>query len=600
MNIIGINAYHGDVSAVLVRDGQLIAAVEEERFRRVKHWAGFPRDAIGACLAMGQIEAGDIDAFAVSRDVRANLSRKLLFAVRNRPAFGLLRDRVRNSRRVQDISLVLSETLGLDHSRVQHRLHYVEHHAAHLASSFYVSPFDKAAVCAIDGFGDFVSTSFGVGHASHLDLRCRVFFPHSLGLLYLAITQYLGFMKYGDEYKVMGLAPYGQPGQADKLRQLVRLKPSGLFELDLSYFTHWSQGAPMTWDDGEPTLGPVYSHKLEQLLGCARKKDEAVTSYHENIVASLQVVYEEAAFHILNEVHRRTQLDRLCLAGGCGMNSVANGKVRERTPFREVFIQPAAGDNGTALGAAYYIWHQVMGQPRSFIMRNGYWGPAFDDTVVHQALAQRQSDLELSGCTISCLASEDELCSWAADRIASGEVVGWFQGRMEWGARALGNRSILADPRRHDMREIINTKIKFRERFRPFAPSIAEESLHDYFVDAVPDPYMIQVYPVRPEKRSVIPAVTHVDGSGRLQTVSRDTNPLYWKLIKAFEARTGVPVLLNTSFNENEPIVHQPAEALDCFLRTRMDALVLGPYAVAKGSTKRDLVGSAAVQETAC
>jgi len=282
------------------------------------------------------------------------------------------------------------------------------------------------------------------------------------------------------------------------------------------------------------------------------------------------------------------------------MNSVANGKVRERTPFREVFIQPAAGDNGTALGAAYYIWHQVMGQPRSFIMRNGYWGPAFDDTVVHQALAQRQSDLELSGCTISCLASEDELCSWAADRIASGEVVGWFQGRMEWGARALGNRSILADPRRHDMREIINTKIKFRERFRPFAPSIAEESLHDYFVDAVPDPYMIQVYPVRPEKRSVIPAVTHVDGSGRLQTVSRDTNPLYWKLIKAFEARTGVPVLLNTSFNENEPIVHQPAEALDCFLRTRMDALVLGPYAVAKGSTKRDLVGSAAVQETAC
>jgi len=600
VNILGINAYHGDVSAVLVRDGEVIAAVEEERFRRVKHWAGFPRDAIAACLRMGQVDAAEIDAFAVSRDVHANVLRKVLFALWSRPAFGLVRDRVQNSRRVRDISVALAESLGLDHYLVRRRLHYVEHHPAHLASSFFVSPFEEAAVCAIDGFGDFVSTSFAVGRGSRMDLRGKVFFPHSLGLLYLAVTQFLGFMKYGDEYKVMGLAPYGEPRQVDKLSRLVRLKSDGFFELDLSYFVHWSQGAPMTWDDGEPTLGAVCSPKLEQLLGPARKSDEPVTSYHEDIAASLQRVYEDAAFHVLNQVHKRTRLDCLCLAGGCAMNSVANGKIREKTPFREVFIQPAAGDNGTALGAAFYVWHQVLRQPRSFTMSNGYWGPAFDDTVVHQALAQRQSDLELSGCTISCLASENELCSWAADRIANGEVVGWFQGRMEWGARALGNRSILADPRRHDMREIINTKIKFRERFRPFAPSIAEESLHDYFVDAVPDPYMIQVYPVRPEKRSVIPAVTHVDGSGRLQTVSRDTNPLYWKLIKAFEARTGVPVLLNTSFNENEPIVHEPAEALDCFLRTRMDALVLGPYVVAKGSTERDLVGSATGQEAAC
>ena len=600
MNILGINAYHGDVSAVLVRDGEVIAAVEEERFRRVKHWAGFPRDAIAACLRMGQVDAAEIDAFAVSRDVHANVLRKVLFALWSRPAFGLVRDRVQNSRRVRDISVALAESLGLDHYLVRRRLHYVEHHPAHLASSFFVSPFEEAAVCAIDGFGDFVSTSFAVGRGSRMDLRGKVFFPHSLGLLYLAVTQFLGFMKYGDEYKVMGLAPYGEPRQVDKLSRLVRLKSDGFFELDLSYFVHWSQGAPMTWDDGEPTLGAVCSPKLEQLLGPARKSDEPVTSYHEDIAASLQRVYEDAAFHVLNQVHKRTRLDCLCLAGGCAMNSVANGKIREKTPFRKIFIQPAAGDNGTALGAAFYVWHQVLRQPRSFTMSNGYWGPAFDDTVVHQALAQRQSDLELSGCTISCLASENELCSWAADRIANGEVVGWFQGRMEWGARALGNRSILADPRRHDMREIINTKIKFRERFRPFAPSIAEESLHDYFVDAVPDPYMIQVYPVRPEKRSVIPAVTHVDGSGRLQTVSRDTNPLYWKLIKAFEARTGVPVLLNTSFNENEPIVHEPAEALDCFLRTRMDALVLGPYVVAKGSTERDLVGSATGQEAAC
>lgn len=594
MNILGINAYHGDVSAVLIRDGELIAAVEEERFRRVKHWAGFPRDAIRSCLAIGGIEAGDIDAIAVSRDVRANLSRKLLFALRNRPAFGMLRDRVHNFRRVRDISLALAQSLGVEQAMVRRRLHYVEHHPAHLASCFFVSPFDEAAVCAIDGFGDFVSTSFALGHGARLDLRHKVFFPHSLGLLYLAITQYLGFMKYGDEYKVMGLAPYGEPRHVDKLRQLLHVEPGGFFQLDLSYFVHWSQGAPMTWDDGEPTLGPVYSAKLEQLLGPARKKNDPVTSYHEDIAASLQELYEEASFHILNEVHKRTGLDRLCLAGGCGMNSVANGKIRQRTPFRELFIQPAAGDNGTALGAAYYVWHQVMGQPRSFVMRNGYWGPDFDPAAISQALGRRQSDLDAAGCSVSRLASEEELCHWTAERIASGEVVGWFQGRMEWGARALGNRSILADPRRPDMREIINTKIKFRERFRPFAPSVAEEALQDYFVDAVPDPYMIQVYPVRPEKRSVIPAVTHVDGSGRLQTVSRGTDPLYWKLIKAFEARTGVPVLLNTSFNENEPIVHQPAEALDCFLRTRMDALVLGPYAVAKGSGERDLVGSVA------
>jgi carbamoyltransferase len=594
MNILGINAYHGDVSAVLVRDGELVAAVEEERLRRVKHWAGFPLEAIRACLRMGQMEASEIDAFAVSRDVRANLGRKLLFAARNKPAFGLLRDRVRNSRRLRDVSIALAENFGLSNSQVRRRLHYVEHHPAHLASSFFVSPFEEAAVCAIDGFGDFVSTSFAVGRGARLDVRHKVFFPHSLGLLYLAITQYLGFMKYGDEYKVMGLAPYGEPRQAEKLRQLIRLERGGFFTLDLSYFVHWSEGAPMTWDDGEPTLGRVYSTKLEQLLGPARRGEEPVTAHHKDIAASLQAVYEEAAFHVLNEVHRRTRLGRLCLAGGCGMNSVANGKIRERTPFREVFIQPAAGDNGTALGAAYYVWHQRMGQPRSFVMGNGYWGPDFEDAAVWQAMARRHADLDEAGCTIARLSGEEEVCSWAADRIANGEVVGWFQGRMEWGARALGNRSILADPRRPDMREIINSKIKFRERFRPFAPSIAEEALHDYFVNAVPDPYMIQVYPVRPEKRAVIPAVTHVDGSGRLQTVSRETNPLYLKLIKAFEARTGVPVLLNTSFNENEPIVHQPAEALDCFLRTRMDALVLGPYAIAKGSAEGELAGSAA------
>jgi carbamoyltransferase len=301
-------------------------------------------------------------------------------------------------------------------------------------------------------------------------------------------------------------------------------------------------------------------------------------------------VFEEAVFHVLNALHERTRLTRLCLAGGCAMNSVMNGKIRERTPFKEVYIQPAAADNGTALGAALYVQHHVLGHSRRVIMEHAYWGPEFDEAAMRAALAARRLELDAQGCAVSRLRDEDELCAWTAERIAEGKIVGWFQGRMEWGSRALGNRSIVADPRRPDMREIINTKIKFREKFRPFAPSILEEALDTYFVGAVPDPFMVQVYPVRPEKRRVIPAVTHVDGSGRLQTVSRRTNPLYWRLIRAFEKQTGVPVLLNTSFNENEPIVHKPGEGLDCFLRTGMDVLVLGSFAVEKSATAPDLV----------
>lgn len=585
MIVLGINAYHGDVSAALIRNGELLAAVEEERFRRVKHWAGFPRDSILACVAMAGINPSEIDYFAVSRNPKANLLRKALFALRKGPKLSLVKDRVKNSVRLQELPARIADTLGLERSRVQRRMHWVEHHPAHLGSSYFVSPFDEAAVCAIDGFGDFVSTSLAVGRGSRLELIEKVYFPHSLGLLYLAITQYLGFMKYGDEFKVMGLAPYGRPEYVEPLRRLVRLFPRGLFELDLSYFRHHNDAVPMTWDDGEPVLGTVYSPKLEQLLGPARKHGEPLEPRHEAIAASLQVVHEEAVFHVLNRLYQRTRLENLCLAGGCSMNSVANGKVRERTPFRNVYIQPAAGDNGTSLGAAYYVWNQVLGNPRAFEMEHGYWGPSFKDAAIQQALAARQPDLQAQHCCAQMVASEDELCRWTAERISEGHVVGWYQGRMEWGARALGNRSIVADPRRADMREIINTKIKFREKFRPFAPSILEEALNEYFVDGCPDPFMVQVYPVRPEKRTVIPAVTHVDGSGRLQTVSERSNPRYHKLIKAFERITGVPVILNTSFNENEPIVLTPAEALDCFLRTRMDHIVLGNCTVSKQAT---------------
>jgi carbamoyltransferase len=532
---------------------------------------------------MGGIQPTDVHHVAVSRNPKAHLLRKGLFALRNRPEARLITDRAANYRRVGTIPETVIEVLGLSDSDFHPEMHWVEHHPAHLASTFFVSPFEEAAVCAIDGFGDFVSTSKAVGRGHQIEVLDRTFFPHSLGVLYLAITQYLGFMGFGDEFKVMGLAPYGKPEFVEPLRRLVRLRPGGRFELDLSYFQHWSGRGGMTWDDGEPKLDPVFSARLERELGPARQRDEPVTARHEAIAASLQVVYEDAAFHVLNGLYDQTKQKALCLAGGCAMNSVANGKIRTRTPFEQVYVQPASGDNGTALGAAFWVWHQILGHPRSFVMNHGYWGSEFGPTEIEAALEARTADLDVAECVIRRVDQEQCLYDWTAARIADGLVIGWFQGRMEWGARALGNRSILADPRRADMREIINTKIKFREKFRPFAPSVLEESFDTYFEDAVVDPFMVQVYPVRPGQRSVIPAVTHVDGSGRIQTVSRAANPRYWGLIKAFEKLTGVPILLNTSFNENEPIVHLPAQALDCFLRTRMDVLVLGAHVVTKG-----------------
>jgi len=577
MNVLGLNAYHGDVSAALVADGRLIAAVEEERFRRIKHCAGFPHQAAAECLRIAGIGATDVDLFAVSRDPRANWWRKAAFLARHRPR-GIVADRAKNLLRLRSLPETIAGSLGLDPACVKKKVRFIEHHPAHLASAAFVSPFDEAAVCAIDGFGDFVSTSCGRVCGTKLTVDRRVFFPHSLGMLYLAITQYLGFPKYGDEFKVMGLAPYGEPRFVDRLNTLLHLGSDGGFELDLSYFSHWSTGVQMTWDDGEPLIGQVFTPKLEELLGARRRADDPVLPVHEAIAASLQAIFETAVLHVLGAAQTSTGATNLCLAGGCAMNSVANGKIRERTRFRHVFIQPASGDNGTSLGAAFAAWHQASSAPRDFIMEHSLWGPAFDEAAIAMAIDGQRHTIGACGCVHCTWNDEDALDAWTASQLAAGRVVGWFQGRLEWGARALGNRSILADPRRTDMRDIINTRIKFREKFRPFAPSILEERLHDYFVGATADPFMLQVYPVRPDKRHVVPAVTHVDGSGRLQTVSERSNPRYWRLIKAFERVTGVPIVLNTSFNENEPIVHTPEQAIDCFMRTHMDVLVIGGH----------------------
>lgn len=583
-HVLGINAYHGDVSAALVRDGILIAAVEEERFRRIKHCAGFPTLAIQSVLSQAGIRGTDVDHVAVSRDPRAHLLRKAWYTLVRRPNIALVRDRLRNRRRVGDLRGPLATALAVRDDALP-PVHHVEHHPAHLASAFFVSPFRDAACCAIDGFGDFVSTSFALGSDTHIDVLDHVFFPHSLGILYTAVTQHLGFPAFGDEFKVMGLAPYGRPAMVEEVRRLVRLMPGGKFELDLRYFRHWSDGVAMEWEDGAPTLGPVYAAALDELFGPARQPGDPLTARHEDIARSLQAVYEECAMHVLQGLWERTHNPRLCLAGGCAMNSVANGKIRSETPFREVYIQPAAGDNGTALGAAYHVWHDVLHGSRGFVMEHGYWGPAHSADDIASAVTAHVDDTD--GLVVERLTSVDQAAALAARLIADGLIVGWYQGRMEWGARALGNRSIVADPRRADIRDVINVKIKFREKFRPFAPSVAVEALDDYFEGAVPDPFMIQVYPVRAEKRAVIPAVTHVDGSGRLQTVSATTNPAYYRLIREFEALTGVPIVLNTSFNENEPIVDTPAQALACFLRTGMDAIVLGRVVIRRPSATR-------------
>jgi carbamoyltransferase len=583
MIVLGVNAFHGDASACLVIDGRLVAAAEEERFVRVKHWAGFPTEAIRFCLRSADLPADRVDAIAINRNPRANLLRKLLFALASRPRLSAVADRVRNAGKVRDLRSAFESSVDLGSGLLAARVRHIEHHQAHLASTFLVSPFEKAAVVSVDGFGDFVSTMIARGEGHRITAFDRVTFPHSLGLLYLALTQYLGFPEYGDEYKVMGLAAYGEPEFADALRRLVRIRPRGRFELDLGYFRHHAHGVTMTWDGGAPILGPVFSDELVRLLGPARAAGEPVTARHQNIAASLQAIYEDIFFHVLNAAYDRARDKAVCLAGGCALNSVANGQIVARTPFEQVYIPPAPADAGGAIGAALSVWHTTSQRARSFVMDRHDWGPEFSDSEVAIELHKRQETLAALDCRIDRIATEDQLCRRAAREIADGRVVGWFQGRMEWGARALGNRSILADPRRAEVRDVLNTRVKRRELFRPFAPSILEEAAARYFERSEPSPFMTMTYRVRPERRSTIPAPIHVDGSGRLQTVSRRTQPLYWRLITEFEKLTGVPVLLNTSFNENEPIVCTPGEALDCFARTRMDVLVIGSFVMSRG-----------------
>src|SRR6202050_296818 len=527
MIILGINAYHANASAAVVVDGRLVAAVEEERLNRVEYAAGLPWRAIQFCLDRAGAKLGEVDHIAVPRDPWARMGTKLRFAMRM-PRFAL--ERVRVMKRFAGIQEDIAEAFGVAPESIRARFHRIEHHTAHLASAYFVSPFEHAAVLSADGLGDFASAMWALGEGPRMQALGEIAFPHSLGMYSTALTQYLGFWKFGDEYKVMGLAAYGQPEFLEEFRRIVRADKPLSFRLGLEYFTHQSQGAEMTWRDATstPVLGRLFSPHLEKRLGPARKAEEPLIQRHYNLAASMQAALEEVLAAHWSALAKSTGQKVLCLAGGVAFNCVANGKIFDSSGFERVFVQPAAGDAGLSVGAAFAVNHQVLGRPREFTMDHAYWGPQYSPVEIRKAVDGVAAS---EGVEVAAL-DETALVNECAGHIAAGKIVGWFQGAAEWGPRALGNRSILADPRRPDMKEILTRRIKHREIFRPFAPSITEEAVGEFFEQTHPSPFMTFAYPVRAEKRSVVPAPTHVAGTARLQTVSRSANPLYWKLLR--------------------------------------------------------------------
>ncbi len=574
MIILGLNLFHADSSAAIFVDGELVFAIAEERLNRQKHFGGFPILSIQACLDAAGVRLEDLDHVAVGRNPKANRTRKAAYALRN-PAKLLNLARIRSrSREVHDLKQLISYNMEVDSGRLRFQEHHVEHHVAHAASAFYPSGLEEAATFSFDGSGDFTSALYAHGRGTRLEPLSRVFLPSSLGHFYFAACAFIGYQKYGDEGKVMGLAPYGKDIYKEHFDRMVQVVGNG-FRLNPDYFRSiGSDGGLEISDDGTVTQHPTQSEKWVELFGDARAPYSEITDRDKDLAFGVQSRFEEITFHLLRELHELVPTDAIAIAGGCALNSVANGKIFEETPFKQTWIQPAAGDEGLAIGAALYAYHHVLGNPRKFVMRHAYWGPTYSDRECANAI-------DAAGLSYRKM-DRAELIDYAASRLADRAVVGWFQGAAEWGPRALGNRSILTHPGPPEMKDVLNARIKHREWFRPFAPSILEDRQGEYFERTEPSPFMLHVYDVRPERREELGAVTHVDGTGRIQTVSRDQNALYYDLIDAFRKRTGTPVLLNTSFNENEPIVCRPEEAIHCFVRTKMDVLCLGPFVVDK------------------
>jgi carbamoyltransferase len=567
MIILGINSYHADSSAAIFKDGVIIAATEEERFRRIKHWAGFPSEAIAFCLREAGITLDEVNYISIGRDPKAKIWNKAKYVLKGLTKKNtLIFDRLKNSEKVAKLEEEFAEHFGVDSKIIKEKIINVEHHRAHLASAFFASPFDEAAILSIDGSGDFTTTMLAVGRGNQIEVLDSLDFPVSAGLFYTAFTQYLGFPHYGDEYKVMGLAPYGAPKYVAEIRKIIKFTDDGLFDWDESYFQNPNE-MKLGYENHVPTVSTLFAQKMEDVFGPARRAGDELTQKHKDIATSVQRVCEELILHILNHLQKRTGLKNVCIAGGVAQNSVANGKIIENTAFEHLYIPSAGHDAGISMGSVLYAYNHILKQPRAAAVYNAYTGSRFTNEEIEIYLKSRGIEYERL--------DDETLYNRITDKLIEPGVVGWFSGRAEFGPRALGGRSIIADPRNEKAKELLNLKIKRRESFRPFAPSILKEYVSEYFTKVEDVPFMEKVFPIKPEKYALIPAVTHVDGTGRLQTVDKEVSPRYYALIDRFREKTGVPILLNTSFNENEPIVNTPAEALDCFLRTSMDMLVL-------------------------
>ncbi|HEY8560616.1 MAG TPA: carbamoyltransferase C-terminal domain-containing protein [Pyrinomonadaceae bacterium] len=568
--ILGINTFHAGSSAAVVVDGVPVVALAEERLNRVKYYAGFPRLAVARCLEIAGLNFGDVEAVAVGRDSSANLHKKLEFALKH-PAKLLNLARMRGkSKTFDDLKSLIGKECGIDQSKLKFKPYNVEHHLAHTASAYFASGWEHCAGITIDGSGDFVSCLLSECRGHEIRALKKVFVPHSLGTFYTAVCQFIGYGKYGDEGKVMGLAPLGEDRYHDFFEKAVRPAANG-FELNAEYFLPFGANQGMEINEaGEMVVHRLYADKFIEQFGEPRARHAEITKRDMDIAFGLQRVFEKYYMHLLESLHKLVPTERVSMAGGCALNSVANGKLLLDTPFRETCIQPAAGDDGLALGAALYVSNSVLKEGRRWEMKNSYLGDEYSDAIVKAELDRYKMSYERL--------EREPLLEKTAEEIKNGNVVGWFQGRMEWGPRALGNRSILAHPGFPNMKDILNARIKHREAFRPFAPSVLQERQSELFEQSHPSPFMLHVYKIRPEWRARLSAVNHVDDTGRLQTVAREENPLYYDLIRKFESKTGIPVILNTSFNENEPIVCEPFQAIECFLRTKMDVLVIGSY----------------------
>ena len=571
--ILGINAYHPGSSAALVIDGIPVCAIAEERLNRVKYFSGFPKLAIRHCLDATSLKLSDIDIVSVGRDPSANFTKKLTHSIRNIGQLsGLLK--LRSSRgQLDNVKNVISKELDADPRWLPFSVEFVEHHLAHIASAYFASPWDHASGISIDGSGDFVSCMLASCTGDEISVLHRIHAPNSLGTLYTTICEFIGYSQYGDEGKVMGLAPLGEDTFSSLLNQMVATTKNG-FKLDKRFFIPFgfSDGLNVN-HDGIVTVGRHYSDYLSQLIGPPRQRQNEITKRESDLACSLQIRFEQVYIHLLNVLYEKAPSSRLVMAGGCALNSVANGKIFDLTPFEETFIQPASGDDGLALGSALYVSNRKKNQQR-WVMTHPYLGGSFTDEEILLALEKyeiRYTKLE-----------RQTLLEDTAKAIGSGNIIGWFQGKMEWGPRALGNRSILAHPGLPDMKALLNSRIKYREPFRPFAPAVLDRFQKDLFDHSQPSPFMLHVYKIRPEWRERLCAVNHVDNTGRLQTISKEMNELFFDLITEFFKLTGIPVLLNTSFNENEPIVYTPDQAIKCFLRTKMDVLVIGSFFCAK------------------